>query len=258
MDLGLRDRVVVVVGGAHGIGAATASLFEAEGAAVSVWDIDKEEHQSPKRCWVDVTQLNDITDAWKRTEETFGSIDILVHTVAKGSGFFGFPFYRTPPSAWLKVLEVNLVGMANVAQIAGPAMQLRNSGSMVFLSSVAGQMGSQTDPPYSASKAANINFVQCMAKDLAPHGVRVNCVCPGMVRTSLNESVWQAWTQTQPQAEQLDYDTWAERKIKQLIPLGRWQRVEDVANAIVFLSSPRASEITGQTINVDGGFVMHS
>ena len=92
---------------------------------------------------------------------------------------------------------------------------------MVFLSSVAGQMGSQTDPPYSASKAANINFAQCMAKDLAASGVRVNSVCPGMVKTPLNESVWKSWYDQQPGDQRLSYDAWAAAKINQVIPLRR-------------------------------------
>ncbi len=128
---------------------------------------------------------------------------------------------------------------------------------MVFLASVAGQMGSQTDPPYSASKAANINFAQCMAKDLAPFGVRVNTVCPGMVKTSLNESVWRAWHDQQPPDQRKNYDDWAAEKISKVVPLGRWQTADDIAAMIVFLCSDRASEVTGQTINVDGGCVMH-
>jgi len=123
---------------------------------------------------------------------------------------------------------------------------------------VAGQIGSPTDPPYSASKAANINFAQCMARDLAPHGVRVNVVCPGMVRTPLNQAVWQAWHDQQPEDQQLDYETWADQKIRTVVPLGRWQEPSDIADMVVFLASSRAAQVTGQTMNVDGGFVMHS
>ncbi|MFG0333214.1 MAG: SDR family NAD(P)-dependent oxidoreductase, partial [Maioricimonas sp. JB049] len=156
-----------------------------------------------------------------------------------------------------RVLEVNILGMVNVAHAFAPALQQRRQGSMQFLGSVAGQIGSPTDPPYSASKAAGINFAQCLAKDLAPHGIRVNTVCPGMVKTPLNRSVWQAWNERQEPSQQLSYDEWAQQKIRQLVPLGRWQTPEEVAATILFLLSPHAASITGQTINVDGGYVMH-
>ncbi len=88
-------------------------------------------------------------------------------------------------------------------------------------------------------------------------GVRVNSVCPGMVKTPLNESVWRSWAQRQDPASCKTYDEWAAEKISSVIPLKRWQTVDDIAAMIVFLSSPRCSEVTGQTINVDGGCVMH-
>ena len=128
---------------------------------------------------------------------------------------------------------------------------------MVFIASVAGQIGSQTDPPYSASKAANINFAQCLAKDLAPHNVRVNTVCPGMVQTPLNRGTWQAWHELAAPEDRLDYEEWGRRKLRAMVPLGKWQTPEAIADMIVFLSSDRACHVTGQTINVDGGFVMH-
>jgi NAD(P)-dependent dehydrogenase (short-subunit alcohol dehydrogenase family) len=128
---------------------------------------------------------------------------------------------------------------------------------MLFLASVAGQIGSQTDPPYSASKAALINFTQCAARDLAPYGVRVNALCPGMVETTLNRSVWEAWSRRQPESERQTYEEWAGEKIRRLVPLVRWQTPEDIAAMVVFLASPRAANITGQTLNVDGGYVMH-
>jgi 2-hydroxycyclohexanecarboxyl-CoA dehydrogenase len=133
----------------------------------------------------------------------------------------------------------------------------RGRGTLLFVASVAGQIGSQTDPPYSASKAANINFAQCLAKDLAPRGVRVNTVCPGMVQTPLNRAVWQAWHDQTPPADRLTYEEWSARKINAIVPLGKWQTPESIADMIVFLSSDRAAHVTGQTINVDGGQVTH-
>ena len=94
---------------------------------------------------------------------------------------------------------------------------------MVFIASVAGQIGSQTDPPYSASKAANINFAQCLAKDLAPHNIRVNIVNPGMVKTPLNRRIWQAWNDQQAPDRKRSYDEWAGDKVRTVVPLGRWQ-----------------------------------
>ena len=128
---------------------------------------------------------------------------------------------------------------------------------MLFLSSVAGQIGSQTDPPYSAAKAAVINFAQCAAKDLAPFGVRVNTLCPGMVQTPLNRGVYEAWAREQPESERSTYEEWTADKIKKLVPLNRWQQPEDIAAMAVFLASSQGRNITGQTINVDGGYVMH-
>jgi NAD(P)-dependent dehydrogenase (short-subunit alcohol dehydrogenase family) len=130
-------------------------------------------------------------------------------------------------------------------------------GTMLFIASVAGQIGSQTDPPYSASKAGVINFAQCAAKDLAPYGVRVNTLCPGMIKTALNRSVYESWAARQPENERPGYEEWAGAKVKAIVPLGRWQTPEDVAAMAVFLASPRAANVTGQTINVDGGYVMH-
>src|SRR5205807_7413007 len=95
-----------------------------------------------------------------------------------------------------------------------PALVQAQTGTMLFLSSVAGQIGSQTDPPYSASKAALINFAQCAARDLAPHGVRVNTLCPGMVKTPLNRAVWEAWYRQQPEDRRQTYEEWAGQKIR--------------------------------------------
>ena len=144
-----------------------------------------------------------------------------------------------------------------MAHAFAPGMAEAGRGSMLFLASVAGQIGSQTDPPYSASKAALINFAQCAAKDLAPYGVRVNSLCPGMVKTALNQSIFEAWNRQQPPDKRQSYDDWAMDKIRKVVPLGRWQEPEDIAAMAVFLASARARNITGQTINVDGGFVMH-
>lgn len=268
MHLALANHVVVVTGGASGIGLATAKLFLAEQCCVALWDIAPDVAATAKTlgeatgqptlgCVVDIAQRETIEAALAATEAALGPVDHFVHAAAIGSGKFGFPFTNLTPADWTRVLEINILGTANVAHVVAPGLMERKRGTIVLLASVAGQIGSQTDPPYSASKAANINFAQCLAKDLAPHGVRVNTVCPGMVKTPLNKSVWRAWHERQPPGQRRSYEAWAAEKIRSLVPLGRWQAPEDIANTIVFLSSDRAAQITGQTINVDGGFVMH-
>ncbi|HUQ72121.1 MAG TPA: SDR family oxidoreductase [Planctomycetaceae bacterium] len=268
MDLELNGRVAVVTGGASGIGRATAAAFLAEGARIALWDLPNRLEQTVAKLRqetggeivgvaCDVSQEDAVGKAVEQTLSAFGSIDHLVHAAAIGSGKFGFPFTNLAPADWQRVLNVNIMGMVHIAHAVGPVMQVRRSGTMVFVASVAGQIGSQTDPPYSATKAANINFAQCLAKDLAPHNVRVNTVCPGMVQTPLNRAVWQAWHDQQPPDRRRSYEDWADEKVRTVVPLGRWQQPTDIGAMIVFLSSPRASEVTGQTINVDGGFVMH-
>ncbi len=268
MELGLKDSVAVVTGAASGIGEAIAQSFASEGAHVALWDLsptvveiaEQIREQSGRNTIgveADVTDQASLERAVAVTESELGPLEHLVHAAAIGSGKFGFPFSNLSPEDWPRVLDVNVMGMTRVAHAVAPRLTVRSRGTMTFLASVAGQIGSQTDPPYSAAKAANINFAQCLARDLAPHGVRVNTVCPGMVKTPLNRSVWQAWHDQQPEDQRIDYETWAAEKIGRVVPLGSWQEPEDIADMVVFLASRRAAQVTGQTINVDGGFVMH-
>lgn len=266
MDLKLTDQVAVVVGGARGIGRAIAQAFVAEGARLVLVDRDPRVQATATELGdvtrslaltADVTDYGAVQQAAARVLSTFGRVDHLVFAVAIGSGKFGFPFWNLEPKDWPRVLEVNVIGAANVAHAFAPAFVKQRAGTILFLASVAGQIGSQTDPPYSASKAAVINFAQCAAKDLAPYGVRVNTLCPGMVKTELNRAVWEAWARQQPPEKRQSYDEWAAEKIQKVVPLNRWQEPEDIAAMAVFLASAAGKNVTGQTINVDGGFVMH-
>ncbi len=268
MDLQLQQHVAVVTGGASGIGRAIAEGFAAEKVSVAIWDLSTSVEVVAREIalkftvpavglTVDVTDEAQVKTAASQTESRLGAVQHLAHAAAIGSGKFGFPFTNLSPADWRRTLDVNIMGMVHVAHALAPNMVSRRDGTLVFLGSVAGQIGSQTDPPYSAAKAAGINFAQCLAKDLAPHGVRVNTVNPGMVQTPLNQSVWKAWHDSQPPELRRTYEDWASEKVSKIVPLGRWQQPRNIADMVVFLSSPRAEQVTGQTINVDGGYVMH-
>lgn len=268
MDLQLSGQVAVVVGGARGMGHAIAAAFLAEGCSAVILDRDLEgagealvgSESGPARSLSLVADATDLA-AMRRAEEEIrsrlGRCDHVVYAAAVGSGKFGMPFWGLEPADWEQVLRVNLLGAVNTAHAFAPNLAAARTGTLLFLASVAGQIGSPTDPPYSASKAGLINFAQCAAKDLAPSGVRVNTLCPGMVKTALNRSVYDAWAARVPEVERLSYEDWSAEKIRRLVPLGRWQDADDIAAMAVFLASARAKNVTGQTINVDGGYVMH-
>ncbi len=167
MRIDVSGQKVVVFGAARGIGRAVADGFHAEQCRVVGFDRDPGgTGESPAPYSIvsgDVTSAEQL----QQFAATLGEVDHVIFSVGVGSGTFGFPFWNVPPSAWAKVLEINLIGAAQVAHALAPAMAERRRGSFLFFTSVAGQIGSQTDPPYSASKAGLINFMQCTAKDLA-------------------------------------------------------------------------------------------
>lgn len=269
MDLGLTGQVAVVVGAASGIGRAIAAAFAAEGARVALTDRAEavkmtaleltHEYSVPTLGVVaDVTDYAAMQRAVTEIDETFGGAQHLVYAAGIGSGKGGFPFWNLEPGDWPRVLEVNLVGAVNTAHAFVPGFVARQRGSWLLIASVAGQIGSQTDPPYSAAKAGMINFAQCAAKDLAAYNVRVNVLNPGMVATPLNRGVWQGQMNNLPPEQRVDFETWGAQKIEKVVPLKRWQTPQDMGEMAVFLASARANNVTGQCVNVDGGFVMHS
>ncbi len=255
MQLHLTGQHVAVIGSSQGIGRAVAEAFVAEGCTVRGFD-----RASPATSAPFETTLGDVTSysALQAFAATFPAIDHVVFTVGVGSGKFGFPFWNLAPSDWARVLDLNLIGAVNVAHAFAPGLIARGAGSLLVFTSVAGQIGSQTDPPYSAAKAGLINFMQCAAKDFAPHNIRVNALSPGMVQTALNESVWAAGQANLPPSARQPYAEWAGEKIRKISPLGRWQTPPEFAAMATYLASPHAKNITGQTLNIDGGQVMHS
>jgi 2-hydroxycyclohexanecarboxyl-CoA dehydrogenase len=267
MNLRLGGEATVVAGGALGIGRAIALEFAREGAPVAIVDIlpatgdvaqqvAAESGASVVGYVADMSDDSAILAAAKAIEAELGPVRHAVYAVGAGSGKYGFPFWKLAPADWPRVLDVNLVGAVRMAHAFAPLLAERRRGTLLFLSSVAGQIGSPTDPPYSASKAAILNFMQVAARDLAPYGVRANAICPGMVKTSLAEAVFGAWLERQGAGEQRTFDEWASEKIGRVTPLARWQEAEDIAAMAVFLASENAKNITGQTFNIDGGQVM--
>ena len=169
MDLKIKGHAALITGGASGIGRATAELFAREGCSILLWDLSPNADQvaaeiSATHGVMATSSQVDIVD-FAAVEQSLagfllsgGRLDHVVHCAAAGSGKFGFPFTNLLPHDWPRILEINIMGMVNVAHAITPHFVDRKAGTFVFLSSVAGQIGSQTDPPYSASKAANINF----------------------------------------------------------------------------------------------------
>ena len=250
MDLHLNGQTVALFGAASGIGKSIADQFAEEGCTVHRSDIAT----GPNIHTCDVSDLGSV----ERFAQSIGPVDHVVFSVGTGSGKFGFPFWNLHPSDWHRVLDINLVGAVNVAHTFAPGLIQRGSGSILFLVSVAGQIGSQTDPPYSAAKAGLISFTKCAAKDLAAHGIRVNAIAPGMVQTPLNQRIWQAGQALLPESERQDFETWGKEKLRRIAPIAEWQTPREIAAMATFLASPHAKHITGQTLNIDGGQVMHS
>ncbi len=259
MTLSLAGHTAALTGAARGIGLAIARSFLEAGAEILAIDLDREalialQNEAPDRvriCPVDVADASALRDAVADQP-----VDHLVCAAAIGSGKTGFPFWNLSPCDWENVLRVTLMGVVNTVHAFVPALLAGDTSrkSVLLLSSVAGQIGSPTDPPYSAAKAAVINFAQLAAKDLAPYGIRVNALSPGMVKTDLNRAVYAA----SPEAASLSYEEWADAKIRRVAPLGRWQEATEFGAMAVFLASEHARNLTGQTLNIDGGQVMHS
>jgi 3-oxoacyl-[acyl-carrier protein] reductase len=197
----------------------------------------------------DVTKRADLTAMVERARADFGRIDILINNAG---------IYRAAATLdvteehWDAIMTINARAVFFATQAVLPVMIAQKSGSIVSLASMAGKVGSRTNLPYNASKAAVISMTKSLALAHAADGIRVNCVCPGFVETDM-------WTMVARDQSALLGQTPEEftRKRQESVPLGRMERPEDVAAVIGFLASPRAAYMTGQALSVDGGLVMH-
>jgi NAD(P)-dependent dehydrogenase (short-subunit alcohol dehydrogenase family) len=239
-------RTVVVTGAARGIGLAAAKRFLADGWRVALIDIDEPalrathaalispETTLPLPC--DVADPEAVSGAFDAVMARFGRVDALVNNA--GIAVFG-PILETSYADWQRVLAVNLTGPFLCTQAAAPLMREQGGGAIVNITSISGLRASTLRVAYGTSKAGLAHLTQQQAVELAALGIRVNAVAPGPVDTAMAKAVHT------PAIRAAYHDA---------IPLNRYGREEELAEAIFFLCSPAASYITGQVLAVDGGF----
>jgi NAD(P)-dependent dehydrogenase (short-subunit alcohol dehydrogenase family) len=248
----LHTKVALITGAAAGIGAATAELFAEEGAKVVLLDIDPAGEAVAERLrahdgvalfiQTDVAKEDEVRRAIERAEQTFDRIDILVNNAAT----FVLKGLEATAEDWHRSFDVNVVGTALCSRYASEIMKKTAGGAIVNLGSISSFVAQPHFLTYSATKAALVQMTRNMALDLAPSHIRVNCVCPGTIRTSATDRHMQQTGMTEAAfiAEQAP-----------LHLLNRIGTAREVAYAILFLASDEASFITAATLMVDGGYV---
>jgi meso-butanediol dehydrogenase/(S,S)-butanediol dehydrogenase/diacetyl reductase len=247
----LEGKVAVITGAAHGIGASCADLFTREGARLVLSDINEEilktvQHKvnaaggSAVIQKTDMAVENEVKALMEFARETYKDIDILVNN-AGVSGFLS-ELEDQDVDEWRRILDINLMGPVYATKYVVLPMKQRRTGSIINVSSVAGIRSGAGGMPYSASKAALINFTQTAACECGGYNVRVNAVCPGFTETEMTRPLFEY---ARREGIEHKLGRWAELK--------RAAKAEEIASVIVFLASDEASYITGQAIAVDGG-----
>jgi len=256
----LNQEVAIVTGAGRGIGRAIAFELARMGADIVIAELDRAGAERTasdvrglnRRATVvptDVTSQKDLRAMAEQTRAEFGRIDILVNNAG---------IYRAAASVdvteehWDAIMNINAKAVFFASQAVLPTMIRQKRGVIVSLASMAGKIGSRTNLPYNASKAAVISITKSLALAHAADGIRVNCVCPGFVETDM----WAAVAREQGALLGQSPEEFTRQRVRQ-VPLGRMERPEDVANVIGFLVSKRADYITGQALSVDGGLIMH-
>jgi 3-oxoacyl-[acyl-carrier protein] reductase len=262
VSLSLEGKVALITGGSRGIGAATVRLFQKAGARVafnyraaqSAADALVAECGADHRIAFaqDLSTPEDGRALVRRTVDHFGRIDILIanHGIWESADV---PIFTMSDTQWRTTLAINLDSVFGLIQAAAAAMQQQNSakiptaglgaaGHIVLISSTAGQRGEAFHADYAATKGAVISMTKGLATELAPHGIRVNCVAPGWVDTEMS-----APAMADPQTRARALAT---------IPLGRIANPLEIAGPVLFLCTPLAGFMTGEIVNVNGGAVL--
>jgi NAD(P)-dependent dehydrogenase (short-subunit alcohol dehydrogenase family) len=248
---GLRGKRVLISGGSSGIGLAAAARFLAEGSRVFLCGADPAGVEaavaglapggevSGLAC--DVSAEVDVTRLTQAATRALGGVDVLVNNagIARRD-----PFLAIAPADWDRVLAVNLRGMFLVAQAVSRQMVAGGNGGVIInMCSTNGIAGEEDYAHYNASKGGVLLLTKTMAVELGRHGIRVNALCPGYIRTPLNETI----------AAGIGGDEFEAAYVRDKIPLGRAGRPEDVAAAYAFLASDDAAFIHGSALVIDGG-----
>lgn len=236
------DKVIIVTGASSGIGAACAKNLLDCGAHVIGFDVDagRIAHSRYQHRSVDVRDENSVASAVTGVQSAFGRLDGLVSS----AGIFSCskPFYEISSEEWEKVVSTNLTGTFFCGKHAAGVMRAGKGGKIVNISCIRSRVVKRDMADYAASKGGVVALTAAMAVDLAPFNIQVNSVAPGVTLTGMTEKTY------------ADPDVRKTREQK--IPAGRVAYPEDIANAVLFLLSDAADYITGETIFVDGGFVV--
>lgn len=264
----LANKTAIVTGGGSGIGRAIALTFAREGADIVIADIRMDTGNKVMEEVVglarqglavktDVSRESEVGDMVRQALDRFRKVDVLVNNAGAMAGRLGLPFTKNVPEDWDFLFAVNVKSVFLVSKALAPHMMERKSGKIINIASIAGQIGSQTSPPYSVTKAGVISFTQILARDLAPYNINVNAICPGLLWTPLWEGIALILSESDPAYADMTPREVFEDRVKALTPLQREQTPEDIAYLALFLASDESRNITGQAINVDGGIFMH-
>jgi NAD(P)-dependent dehydrogenase (short-subunit alcohol dehydrogenase family) len=248
----LKDKVVIVTGGAKGLGRAFALKMAAEGAQVMVVtrkDLDNlketarqiEDHGGQAALFqADVSREADTAAMAAETVRAFGRIDILLNNAAVYDGIKRKPFYEIDSDEWDLVMSVNVKGAFLAAKAVFPYMRAQGYGKIINLASEVFFTGSHGFAHYVSSKGGIIGLTRALSAELGPYNICINCVAPGFTDTEASRGL----------ADVSKYDT-------SKTPLGRLETPEDLTGAALFLASPESDFVTGQTLLVNGGRAMH-